>query len=262
MDDILNKILADKAVEVGQRAQQQPLVSLKAAVENAPPARGFVAAIKQKLKDQQTAVIAEIKKASPSKGVIREDFQPAQIAQSYASHGACCLSVLTDEKYFQGSTAYLQQARNACALPVLRKDFIVDHYQLYEAREMGADAILLIAAALGDPLMSDLEQTALALGLDVLVEVHDAHELERALSLQTPLVGINNRNLRTFETSLQTTIDLLGTIPDDKIVVSESGFHTSKDIQLLRDEQVHTFLIGEAFMRDDEPGMALQRLIA
>ncbi len=262
MCDILNKILADKVLEVTQKVQRRSLSAISKAVEEiTTPVRGFVQAINAKLEFGQLAVIAEVKKASPSKGVIRESFNPAEIAQGYAQFGAACLSVLTDEKYFQGHTAYLQQAQQACELPVLRKDFIVDHYQLYEAREMGADAILLIAAALGDPLMSDLEQTAIALGLDVLVEVHNTLELQRALKLQTPLIGINNRDLRTFTTNLYTTIDLLSDIPEDKIVVSESGFHAQEDIKLLVDNGVNTFLIGEAFMREDHPGEAMARML-
>ncbi|MFT7660644.1 MAG: indole-3-glycerol phosphate synthase [Gammaproteobacteria bacterium] len=261
MSDILNKILVDKAVEVIERAKLRPLTELSAAIESHAPTRGFVNAIENKILAGHIAVIAEIKKASPSKGIIRKEFNPAAIAASYAEHGASCLSVLTDEKYFQGSTAYLQQARQACDLPVLRKDFMVDQYQLYEAREMGADAVLLIAAALGDPMMTDLEQTAFALGLDVLVEVHNEDELERALRLQTPLIGVNNRNLRTFETSLQTTIDMLSQIPEDKIVVSESGFHSQADIKRLTDYQVNTFLIGEAFMREPNPGQALTNMV-
>ena len=262
MSDILNKILQDKSREVVERAERRSLHELSRRVEHLPPARGFSEAIRSRVNSGKLAVIAEIKKASPSKGVIREDFRPADIARSYASGGACCLSVLTDEKYFQGCTDYLKEARAACELPVLRKDFMVDPYQIYEAREMGADAILLIAAALGDPMMSDMEQVAMALGLDVLVEVHNHQELERALKLHTPLLGINNRNLRTFETSLQTTLSMLSTIPDDKVVVSESGIHTSEDIQMLRDNGVHSFLIGEAFMREENPGAALSDLIS
>lgn len=262
MSDILNKILKDKALEVIERAQTTTLAELSAKVENLPPARGFTNAIIKDIQAGNVGVIAEIKKASPSKGIIRENFNPAEIAKSYASNGASCLSVLTDEKYFQGSTQFLKQAHAACALPILRKDFIVDQYQIYEAREMGADAILLIAAGLGDPMMSDLEQTAIALGLDVLVEVHNEHELERALYLQTPLLGINNRNLRTFETTLETTLSLLSQIPEGKIVISESGIHTQQDIKLLREHNVNGFLIGEAFMREDNPGDALAALFS
>ena len=261
MSDILKKILLDKAREVVERAEQVPLSKLAGQVEALPATRGFAAAIEKQIRSGNAAVIAEIKKASPSKGVIREDFKPAEIARSYAKNGATCLSVLTDEKYFQGHADYLQEARSSCDLPVLRKDFMVDTYQIYEAREMGADAILLIAAALGDPMMSDLEQCAQALGLDVLVEVHNEQELERALRLQTPLLGINNRNLRTFETSLNTTISMLAQIPEDKLAPSESGINTPEDIRILRDNGVFGFLIGEAFMRENDPGDALSRLI-
>jgi indole-3-glycerol phosphate synthase len=262
MSDILSQILRDKAREVIDRAEQVSLYELSRQVEHLPPARGFAAAIQDKINTGKLAVIAEIKKASPSKGVIREDFEPADIARSYAANGATCLSVLTDEKYFKGHTDFLKAARAACQIPVLRKDFVIDPYQVYEAREMGADAILLIAAALGDPMMIDLEQVALALGLDVLVEVHNEQELERALHLQTPLLGINNRNLKTFETTLETTLSMLSQIPDDKIVVSESGIHTPNDIQRLRSKNVNAFLIGEALMREENPGSALSALIS
>ena len=260
MSDILQKILRDKAEEVTQRVAQRSLAQLGAAVESAPATRGFTNALSKKVEQGQAAVIAEIKKASPSKGVIRADFNPAEIAHSYAAHGAACLSVLTDEKYFQGHADYLVQARGVCDLPVLRKDFIIDVYQVYEARDMGADAILLIAAALGDPMMHDLEQAAEALSLDVLVEVHNQGELERALRLNTPLIGINNRNLRTFETSLETTLDLLSQIPDDRLVVTESGIHSRADVEHMRDHQVHAFLVGEAFMRAEQPGQQLAEL--
>jgi indole-3-glycerol phosphate synthase len=262
MSDILNQILRDKAREIVERAELVSLPELSRQVEHLPPPRGFAAAIQEKLDSNKVAVIAEIKKASPSKGIIREKFQPADIARSYAANGAACLSVLTDEKYFKGHAEYLKAARAACEIPVLRKDFMIDPYQIYEAREMGADAILLIAAALGDPMMSDLEQTAIALGLDVLVEVHNEQELERALRLQTPLLGINNRNLRTFETSLETTISMLSMVPDEKIVISESGIHDRNDIKLLRENKVNSFLIGEAFMREQDPGLALSALIS
>jgi indole-3-glycerol phosphate synthase len=262
MTDILSQILRDKAREVIDRAEQVSLYELSRQVEHLPPARGFAAAIQDKINTGKLAVIAEIKKASPSKGVMREDFEPADIARSYAANGATCLSVLTDEKYFKGHTEFLKAARAACQIPVLRKDFVIDPYQVYEAREMGADAILLIAAALGDPMMIDLEQVALALGLDVLVEVHNEQELERALLLQTPLLGINNRNLKTFETTLETTLSMLSKIPDDKIVVSESGIHTPNDIKLLRSKKVNAFLIGEALMREENPGSALSALIS
>ncbi len=262
MSDILNQILRDKAREIVERAELVSLPELSRQVEHLPPPRGFAAAIQEKLDSNKVAVIAEIKKASPSKGIIREKFQPADIARSYAANGAACLSVLTDEKYFKGHAEYLKAARAACEIPVLRKDFMIDPYQIYEAREMGADAILLIAAALGDPMMSDLEQTAIALGLDVLVEVHNEQELERALRLKTPLLGINNRNLRTFETSLETTISMLSMVPDEKIVISESGIHDRNDIKLLRENKVNSFLIGEAFMREQDPGLALSALIS
>ena len=262
MSDILNQILRDKAREIVERAELVSLPELSRQVEHLPPTRGFAAAIQEKLDSNKVAVIAEIKKASPSKGIIRENFQPADIARAYAANGAACLSVLTDEKYFKGHAEYLKAARAACDIPVLRKDFMIDPYQIYEAREMGADAILLIAAALGDPMMSDLEQTAIALGLDVLVEVHNEQELERALRLKTPLLGINNRNLRTFETSLETTISMLSMIPDEKIVISESGIHDRNDIQRLRENKVNGFLIGEAFMRETDPGLALSALIS
>ncbi len=260
MSDILNKILRDKAREVVERAERVSLPELSRKVEQLPATRGFATVLREHIQTGKPGIIAEIKKASPSKGVIREDFNPAQIAQSYAENGASCLSVLTDEKYFHGHADYLKQARAACSLPVLRKDFIVDAYQIYEARDMGADAILLIAAALGDPMMQDLEQTAMALGLDVLVEVHNEQELERALMLQTPLLGINNRNLRTFETSLQTTLSMLSQIPEDKVVISESGIHDREDVALLQAQKVNGFLIGEAFMRAADPGAALSTL--
>jgi len=262
MSDILNKILSDKVKEVVACAERVSLPELSRRVEHLPETRGFASAIREKLNSNQAAVIAEIKKASPSKGVIREDFKPDEIARAYAENGAACLSVLTDRKYFKGHADYLKSARAACDIPVLRKDFMIDPYQLYEAREMGADAILLIAAALGDPMMSDLEQTAIALELDVLVEVHNEQELERALCLQTPLLGINNRNLRTFETTLDTTLSMLSMIPEDKIVISESGIHTREDIHLLRENNVNGFLIGEAFMREKDPGKALAALIS
>ncbi len=287
MSDILNKILAVKAHEVSAALSAKSLPAIRAEAERASPARDFVGAIRNKIAAGQPAVIAEIKKASPSKGVIRADFRPAEIAQSYSKHGAACLSVLTDEQFFQGSADYLQQARAACGLPVLRKDFIVSEYQIYEARVMGADAILLIAAALTLNQMKAFEKLAFKLGMAVLVEVHDAAELEVALQLKTPLIGINNRNLRTFEVSLQTTLDLLPCINSnmpsfprrressstekldsrlrgsdgvegDRIVVTESGIFTPQDVKLMRDHQVHTFLVGEAFMRADDPGAALK----
>jgi indole-3-glycerol phosphate synthase len=224
--------------------------------------RDFSDAIRARIAAGQAAVIAEIKKASPSKGVLRADFRPAEIAASYAKHGAACLSVLTDEQFFQGNAEYLKQARGACTLPVLRKDFIVDEYQIWQARAMGADAILLIAAALDVRQMQAFEALAHSLGMAVLVEVHDGDELDAALQLNTPLLGVNNRNLRSFEVSLQTTLDLLPRIPDDRIVVTESGILTAEDVQLMRGHKVHAFLIGEAFMRAQDPGVELAKLFA
>lgn len=258
--DILRKILARKAQEITERAARQPLAELKRQVTVAPSARDFLRAIQNRLAAGQPAVIAEIKKASPSKGLLRADFRPAVIAQSYASHGATCLSVLTDEDFFQGRNAHLQEARSACALPVLRKDFTLDPYQVYEARTLGADAILLIVAALDDVKMRELSALALELGMDVLVEVHDEPELERALKLDTPLIGINNRNLRTFDTRLETTLELLQKIPSDRVVVTESGIHAPEDVARLRAGGVHVFLVGEAFMKADNPGRKLQEL--
>ncbi|MGE5650402.1 MAG: indole-3-glycerol phosphate synthase TrpC [Bacillota bacterium] len=264
MSDILKKILDVKADEVAAAKKQRDLASLRRAVETGSALRadlrGFEASLRGKIAAGQAGVIAEVKKASPSKGILREDFQPAQIAQSYAKHGAACLSVLTDVQFFQGAPDYLKQARAACEIPVLRKDFIVDMYQVYEARSWGADCILLIVAALEHGLMAELEACALELGMSVLVEVHDADELTAALKLKTPLLGINNRNLRTFETSLQTTIGLLPRIPADKLVVTESGILTPDDVKTMRDADVHAFLVGEAFMRAPEPGVELQRL--
>jgi len=262
MPDILNKILAVKAQEMAAAQAIKPLAAMRAEAEQAAPARDFVGAIRAKIAAGQAAVIAEIKKASPSKGVLRADFQPAAIAASYAKHGAACLSVLTDEQFFQGSAVYLQQARSACALPVLRKDFIVDEYQVYQARAMGADAILLIAAALDVPQMRAFEASAHSLGMAVLVEVHNGAELEASLQLATPLIGVNNRNLRTFEVSLNTTLDLLPRIPRDRIAVTESGILTVADVKLMRSRQVHAFLVGEAFMRADDPGAELARVFA
>ncbi|MBQ0724234.1 MAG: indole-3-glycerol phosphate synthase TrpC [Cycloclasticus sp.] len=260
--DVLTKILARKRQEIAQRSALVSIDQLKQRITTASPVRGFIKAIRKKLAAGGTAVIAEVKKASPSKGLLRENFLPAEIAISYQAGGASCLSVLTDKDFFQGCEEYLQQARAACTLPVIRKDFIIDAYQVYEARAIGADCILLIVAALDDAQLSSLYQLATDLGMDVLVEVHDAVELQRALRLNLTLVGINNRNLRTFETSLQTTIDLLELIPDDIIVVSESGLHQAEDIAMLKRHQVHTFLIGEAFMRCEDPGEALKNLIA
>jgi indole-3-glycerol phosphate synthase len=258
--DILQKILARKAEEIAARSARTALRELRVRCEGLEPARDFVGAIEAKLEAAEPAVIAEIKKASPSKGVLREVFDPPAIAESYERGGAACLSVLTDIDFFQGHDEYLWQSRAACSLPVLRKDFIIDPYQVYEARAIGADCILLIVAALGDPQISELSRLALDLGMDVLVEVHDAPELERALALNLPLVGINNRDLRTFETRLQTTLDLLERIPDDRIVVTESGIHSPVDVALMREHGVNTFLVGEAFMRAPDPGAQLARL--
>ena len=257
---ILRKILARKSEEVASRRAHTSLAQLDSRISEQSPARGFAAAMAAKLAATEPAVIAEVKKASPSKGVIRADFQPAQIAASYQAGGATCLSVLTDIDFFQGSDEYLQQARAACELPVIRKDFTVDPYQVVEARAIGADAILLIVAALADDQMKELADTAAEAGLDILVETHDRAELERALELETPLIGINNRDLHTFEMRLETTLDLLPHIPDDRIVVTESGIHTPADVALMREHNVHAFLVGEAFMRAEEPGQKLQEL--
>jgi len=262
LSDILNKILRRKAEEIAERSAQVSMRVLSQRVDGADPARGFINAIRQKIAQGQAAVIAEIKKASPSKGLLRADFRPAEIAVSYERAGAACLSVLTDVDFFQGADEYLQQARAACALPVLRKDFTIDPWQVYEARVLNADCILLIAAALGDTQLADLTGLAQHLGMDVLVEVHDAGELERALTLHTPLIGINNRNLRTFETRLETTLELLGRIPADRIVVTESGVHAPADVARLRASGVQAFLVGEAFMRAPDPGAKLAELFA
>ena len=260
MSDILQRIVAVKHEEIAAARGRRSLASVREEAESRCDVRGFAAALRAKVDARRPAVIAEIKKASPSKGVIREHFVPAEIADTYARHGAACLSVLTDERFFQGSAAYLQQARAACALPVLRKDFMVDAYQVFEARAMGADCILLIAASLDDAQMADLEACALALGMDVLVEVHDGAELDRALRLKTPLVGINNRNLRTFEVTLDTTLTLLPRVPADRLLVTESGILGPADVQRMREADVHAFLVGEAFMRAPDPGAALAAL--
>jgi indole-3-glycerol phosphate synthase len=266
MSDILNKILAVKAQEVAAAKPVRPLHHLRTEAEQAEPPRDFTGAVRAKIKAGESAVIAEIKKASPSKGVLREDFRPAEIAASYAKHGAACLSVLTDEQFFQGNAEYLKQARAACTLPVLRKDFIVDEYQIYQARAMGADAILLIAAALDAAKMKAFEALAHGLDMAVLVEVHNGAELNAALQLTTPLIGVNNRNLRTFEVSLQTTLDLLPRIASstsgDRIVVTESGIFSAEDVKLMRNHQVHAFLVGEAFMRAADPGVELAKVFA
>ncbi len=263
MSDILNQILETKADEVAKAKAYRSLNSLREEAEamaKAEASRGFEKAIRAKIAKGEPGVICEIKKASPSKGLLRTDFQPAAIAESYAKHGAACLSVLTDVNYFQGAIEYLKAARAACELPVLRKDFMVDAYQVYEARQMGADCILLIVAALDTGLMRELETCALELGMDVLVEVHDGQELDAALTLKTPMLGINNRNLRTFETTLDTTINLLPRISPDKLIVTESGILNPDDVRRMRDHNVNAFLVGEAFMRAPEPGQELQRL--
>ncbi|MDR2876323.1 MAG: indole-3-glycerol phosphate synthase TrpC [Methylobacillus sp.] len=260
MSDILEKILATKQSEIAAASAVKPLPQMREEALAAAPVRDFVGAIRGKIAAGHAAVIAEIKKASPSKGIIRADFRPAEIAATYAAHGAACLSVLTDEQYFQGRADYLRQARAACDLPVLRKDFMLDPYQVYEARAMGADCILLIVAALNLPRMRELESIAHDLGMAVLVEVHNGAELEQALQLETPLMGINNRNLRTFEVTLETTLGLLARIPDDRIIVTESGIFTAEDVAKMRGHDVHTFLVGEAFMRQPDPGAELARV--
>ncbi|CAG9179377.1 Indole-3-glycerol phosphate synthase [Cupriavidus laharis] len=267
MSDILQKILAVKADEVAAARKKRDLPSLRAEAEAlrteagfAP--RGFERALREKIAAGHAGVIAEVKKASPSKGVLRENFVPEAIAESYASHGAACLSVLTDVNFFQGHADYLKRARGACPLPALRKDFMVDLYQVYEARTWGADCILLIVAALDPGLMADLEACAHELGMDVLVEVHGGDELDRALRLKTPLLGVNNRNLRTFEVSLDNTLDLLPSMPADRLVVTESGILGPNDVKRMRDADVHAFLVGEAFMRAPDPGVELARLFA
>jgi indole-3-glycerol phosphate synthase len=263
MSDILQRIVAVKHEEIAAARQRRSLASLRdEARARRDDLRDFTDALSARVAAGAAAVIAEVKKASPSKGVLREHFEPAAIAESYARHGAACLSVLTDERFFQGSTACLQQARAACTLPVLRKDFMVDEYQVVEARAMGADCILLIAACLDDAQMADLEAAAQALGMAVLVEVHDGAELDRALRLATPLVGINNRNLRTFEVSLATTLDLRSRVPADRVLVTESGILAAADVRRMRAAGVHAFLVGEAFMRADDPGAALEALFA
>lgn len=260
MSDILQKILATKAEEVSAARQQLSLQAVRTLAEQMAPTRDFVGAIRQKIAAGHAGVIAEIKKASPSKGIIRPDFQPADIARTYARHGAACLSVLTDIQYFQGHPDYLKAARAACDLPVLRKDFIVDEYQIYEARSWGADCILLIVSALTLPQLQAFEALAHQLGMAVLVEVHDADELAIAQQLTTPLVGINNRSLRSFEVSLRHTLDLLPQVQPERILVTESGIHTEEDVTLMRNHQVNAFLVGEAFMRQPDPGQALNQL--
>lgn len=264
MADILDQILSVKADEIAATKKWQDFASLRREVEHDAEARAqirsFANSLRHYIAAGKAGVIAEVKKASPSKGVLREDFRPAEIASSYAKHGAACLSVLTDERFFQGAPDYLKQARAACSIPVLRKDFIIDPYQIYQARAWGADCILLIVAALDHGLMRELEACAHEIGMDVLVEVHDADELEAALKLDTALLGINNRNLRTFETTLETTIQLLPQIPENKLVITESAIRTRDDVQRMRDHAVHAFLVGEAFMRAEDPGVELAHL--
>ena len=259
-DDILQRILARKAEEVAARVASLPLPEMRARALEMPPVRGFAAAIEASIAAGAPAVIAEVKKASPSKGVIRPVFHPAEIARSYAAGGAACLSVLTDVNFFQGHDDFLQQARAACALPVLRKDFTIDPYQVHEARALGADCILLIVAALSDGQLAELAGTAMQLGLDVLVEVHDIDELERAIQVPAPLLGINNRSLRTFEVSRDTTLSLREAVPRDRRLVTESGVHGPDDVARLRAAGIEAFLVGEAFMREPDPGAALQRV--
>jgi indole-3-glycerol phosphate synthase len=262
MSDILNKIVALKREEVAQGLQRKSLPAMRADAESRVLTRDFVGAMRAQIAAGRSAVIAEVKKASPSKGVLRADFMPADIAQSYAEHGAACLSVLTDQQFFQGSNDYLKQARASCDLPVLRKDFMVDPYQIYESRVVGADCVLLIAACLDDAQMADLEAIAHSLDMAVLVEVHDRAELDRALKLKTPLIGINNRNLRSFEVSLETTLHLRSAVPPDRLLVTESGIVSPEDVQRMRDAGIHAFLVGEAFMRATDPGQALSTLFA
>ena len=258
--DILKKILETKAGEVARRKQNMSIANLEEIAQGVEKPRGFYQALSQKAAQKKTAIIAEIKKASPSQGVIREDFRPVDIGLDYALNGATCLSILTDKEYFQGAEAYLQMVRERCPLPVIRKDFMIDPYQIYESRALGADCILLIVAALADAQMAELAELAAKLGMDVLVESHDAEELARALTLDTKLIGINNRNLRTFETSLQTTLDLQSCIPDDRLIVTESAIHSQADVQLMVDHEIYTFLVGESFMRADSPGQKMREL--
>lgn len=262
MSDILDKIVAVKREEVAAALAKKSLAMVRADAESRVLTRDFEGALRAKIAAGQAAVIAEIKKASPSKGVLRQEFIPADIAQSYAEHGAACLSVLTDKQFFQGSVDFLKQARASCDLPVLRKDFLIDAYQVYEARAMGADAILLIAACLDDAQMAEMEAVARSLDMAVLVEVHDRAELDRALKLKTRLVGINNRNLKTFEVSLQATLDMLPAVPADRLLITESGILSADDVKRMREAHVNAFLVGEAFMRAAEPGEALAKLFA
>lgn len=262
MSDILQKIVAVKHQEVAAARARRDLHSLARDAQTRAGQRNFTAALTARASEGLAAVIAEIKKASPSKGLLREPFVPVDIAKSYAAHGAACLSVLTDQRFFQGSANYLEEARAACSLPILRKDFIVDAYQIFESRDMGADAVLLIVACLDDAQMADFEAQAVALGMAVLVEVHDAPELDRALRLSTPLIGVNNRNLRTFEVDITTTIELAPRVPAGRVVVCESGVHARGDVKRVRDAGVHAFLVGETFMRASNPGQALAELFA
>ena len=260
MSDILNKILARKVEENSERSAKVSIDELKKQIESADKPRGFIQSMRNKIAAGDAAVIAEIKKASPSKGVMRENFIPTEIAKSYTDNGAACLSVLTDEDYFQGCTDYLKQARAACDLPVIRKDFIIDDYQVYEARAMQADCILLIVAALDDDKLKSLLKLANDLGMDVLMEVHDEDEMRRALATDCELIGVNNRNLRTFETSLDTTLRMQTMVPNERLLVTESGIHTADDVSMMRENNVHAFLVGEAFMKVDEPGEKLAEL--
>ena len=260
--DILKQILARKTEEVSRRRERMSIADLESIAKDTEAPRGFYQALKAKVTAKKPAIIAEVKKASPSKGVIRENFQPVEIAQDYSMNGATCLSVLTDKDFFQGSEVYLQMARQACPVPVLRKDFIIDSYQLYETRALGADCILLIVAALEERQIHELADIAKQLGMDVLVEVHDEQELNRALGLDTPLIGINNRDLRSFETNLQTTLTLKDKIPEDKIIITESGIHSPEDVQLMLDNSIYSFLVGEAFMRAERPGLKMRELFS
>lgn len=258
--DILKTILAKKTEEVTRRKANTPISMLQEIAGGVQGPRGFYQALRSKADAQKPAIIAEIKKASPSQGVIRADFKPVEIAIDYAMNGASCLSVLTDKEFFQGSEANLQMVRDKCPLPVIRKDFMIDPYQIQESRALGADCVLLIVAALDDAMLKELHDTATGLGMDVLIEVHDAEELERALKLGGNMIGINNRNLRSFEVSLQTTLDLKNSIPADKLIVTESGIHTPADVKLMQDNGIYTFLVGEAFMRAERPGLKMREL--
>ncbi len=260
--DILKKILEKKAEEVGRRKLRMSIADLSDIMSSMESPRGFANALQDKALTKKPAIIAEIKKASPSQGVIRENFKPIEIAQDYAMNGATCLSVLTDKTFFQGGEANLQMARDACPLPVLRKDFMIDSYQIHESRALGADCILLIVAALSDKQMHELAATTIELGMDILVEVHNAEEMTRALALDTPLIGINNRNLKTFETTLQTTLELQSMVPAERLIITESGIHTPEDVQLMLDNEIYTFLVGEAFMRAERSGLKMRELFS